>query len=168
MDRETQARAFEPFFTTKPLNEGTGLGLAVVYGVVRQSGGYIHLESELGEGTTFRIYLPRVSGAPAPAHEPAPAAPPPRGSETILFVEDDAAIRGLVASALKGLGYRVLSASDGAAAMHVAQSHSGEIHLLVSDLVMPAVGGRELAARLKSTVPDLKVVFISGYAGHAA
>jgi PAS domain S-box-containing protein len=167
MDRETQARAFDPFFTTKEPNEGTGLGLSVVYGVVRQSGGYIRLESEPGEGTTFRIFLPRVAPREASAHEPARPEAPPRGSETILFAEDDAAVRRLVAGYLENLGYRVLTAQDGVEAMKVAQS-SREIRLLLTDFVMPTVGGRELAARLKSADPGLKVVFISGYAGQSA
>jgi PAS domain S-box-containing protein len=167
MDRETQARAFEPFFTTKQPNEGTGLGLSVVYGVVRQSGGYVRLESEPGLGTTFRIYLPRGAADPVPAHEALSVGSLPLGSETILFAEDDEAIRQFVADALNSLGYHVLSAPDGVAAMSVAQSHPGPIHMLLTDLVMPMVGGRELAQRLKGADPDLKVVFVSGYAGHA-
>jgi CheY-like chemotaxis protein len=167
MDRETQARAFEPFFTTKQPNEGTGLGLSVVYGVVRQSGGYVRLESEPGLGTTFRIYLPRVAADPVPAHEALSVGSLPLGSETILFAEDDEAIRQFVADALNSLGYHVPSAPDGVAAMSVAQSHPGPIHMLLTDLVMPMVGGRELAQRLKGADPNLKVVFVSGYAGHA-
>jgi PAS domain S-box-containing protein len=166
MDRETQAHAFEPFFTTKQPNEGTGLGLSVVYGVIRQSGGCIRLQSEPGAGTTFRIYLPRVTAAPAPAHEPASLAERPRGSETILLAEDDASVRKLVADTLESLGYRVLSAPDGQVAVSMARSYPGEIHVLLSDFVMPMVGGRELATELKSMTPDLKVVFMSGYAGH--
>jgi CheY-like chemotaxis protein len=166
MDRETQTHAFEPFFTTKQPNEGTGLGLSVVYGVIRQSGGCIRLQSEPGAGTTFRIYLPRVTAAPAPAHEPVSLAERPRGSETILLAEDDASVRKLVADTLESLGYRVLSAPDGQVAVSVARSYPGEIHVLLSDFVMPMVGGRELAAELKSITPDLKVVFMSGYAGH--
>ena len=165
MDRETQARAFEPFFTTKQPNEGTGLGLSVVYGVIRQSGGAVRLESEVGVGTTFRIYLPRV--ADEPAREPEPPARPalPRGSETILFAEDDSGIRNLVTRALESLGYRILSAPDGAAAITLAESCSTAVQMLLTDLVMPNLGGRELASRLRDTNPDLKVLFISGYAG---
>jgi signal transduction histidine kinase/ActR/RegA family two-component response regulator len=167
MDRETQARAFDPFFTTKEPNEGTGLGLSVVYGVVRQSGGYIRLESEPGAGTTFRIFLPRVAPEAASPRQPARAEAPPRGSETILFAEDDAAIRRLVAGYLENLGYRVLTARDGLEAMKVAQSSPRQIQLLLTDFIMPVVGGRELAARLKSADPGLRVVFISGYAGNS-
>ncbi len=167
MDQEIQGRVFEPFFRTKQSGDGTGLGLSVVYGVVRQSGGYISLESEPGEGTTFRIYLPRVAAAPMAMPESAPPAALPRGAETILVAEDDAAIRRLVVCALEDLGYHVLSAPDGAAAMSMAQSYSGEIHLLLSDLVMPTMGGRDLAAKLQGAIPSLKAAFISGYAGHA-
>jgi two-component system cell cycle sensor histidine kinase/response regulator CckA len=168
MDRETQARAFEPFFTTKEQHQGTGLGLSVVYGVVRQSGGHIRLESEPGVGTTFRIYLPSVLCAA----EDAPSPPPwslPRGTETILFAEDDPAIRGLLVPFLERLGYHVLSVPDGTAAIGAAQSFSGEIHLLLSDIVMPRMGGRELAKSLKANHhPKLKIVFISGYTGNQA
>ena len=165
MDRETQRRAFEPFFTTKQPNEGTGLGLSVVYGVVRQSGGYIHLESAPGAGSTFRIYLPRVEAAPIAAQEPARAGTFPAGTETILVAEDDPAIRGLMAEALNELGYRVLCAADGDAAVEMASSHPGEIHLLLTDVVMPSLGGHEVAAALKACCPELKVILVSGYAG---
>ena len=166
MDRETKARAFEPFFTTKHASEGSGLGLAVVYGVIRQSGGHISLESEPGAGTVFRIYLPRARSAAAGGAEAAPAlAALPGGNETILFAEDDRAIRSLISRVLEKLGYRVLAAPDGAAGIEMAHAHSGEIHLLLSDIIMPSVGGHELAARLKAEKPDLKVIFISGYAG---
>jgi PAS domain S-box-containing protein len=168
MDRDTQARVFEPFFTTKQPNEGTGLGLSVVYGVVRQSGGYIRLESEPGLGTTFRIFLPRVAPPAAPVPETSTGRAAPRGSETILFAEDDTAIRKLVAHSLRSLGYQVLSAPDGVDAIGMAESHDGPIHLLLSDLVMPTVGGRELAATLRRMSPGLKVLFISGYAGNSA
>ena len=167
MDAETQAHAFEPFFTTKQPNEGTGLGLSVVYGVVRQSGGFIRLESAPGKGTTFRIYLPRVDAVPAPSRVVAPLVSLPRGSEKILLAEDYPAIRRLVSGFLESLGYRVLTVPDGAAAMTLAQSWPGEIQLLLTDFIMPVVGGRELAEKLKGADPGLKVIFISGYAGHA-
>jgi two-component system, cell cycle sensor histidine kinase and response regulator CckA len=167
MDRATKARVFEPFFTTKAPAEGTGLGLAVVYGVIRQSGGYITLDSQPGMGTTFRIYLPAAAAAVTPpGRAAAPLATLPRGNETILFAEDDRPIRLLISRVLERLGYRVLSAPDGAAGIEMARAHPGEIHLLLSDLVMPVVGGHELAAKLKEEKPELKVVFISGYAGH--
>jgi two-component system, cell cycle sensor histidine kinase and response regulator CckA len=167
MTRETQARVFEPFFTTKQPNEGTGLGLSVVYGVVRQSGGSIRMESAPGAGTTFRIYLPRVDAVAAPTRIVPPLVSPPHGSETILFAEDDASIRRLVSGFLEGLGYRVLTVADGVAAANLAQSWQGEIHLLLTDFIMPLLGGRELAEKLKAGDPRLKVIFISGYAGHA-
>lgn len=167
MDAETRRRAFEPFFTTKHPSQGTGLGLSVVYGVVRQTGGYIHLESVPGAGTTFRIYLPRVDAVPVTASIPVPADTFPPGSETILVAEDDPAIRRLVAGTLEELGYRVLCAADGDAALQVAASHKGEIDLLLSDVVMPARGGNELAAALKTCSPDLKVILVSGYSGNA-
>jgi two-component system, cell cycle sensor histidine kinase and response regulator CckA len=167
MDRETRTRAFEPFFTTKHASEGSGLGLAVVYGVIRQSGGHISLESEPGAGTVFRIYLPRADTADAPAADaPAALAALPGGNETILFAEDDRAIRMLISRVLEKLGYRVLAAPDGAAGIELAHAYSGEIHLLLSDIIMPSLGGHELAERLKAEKPELKVVFISGYAGH--
>jgi PAS domain S-box-containing protein len=167
MDRETQARVFEPFFTTKEPNEGTGLGLSVVYGVVRQSGGFVRLESQPGQGTAFRVFLPRIAVVSVAPRVPPRSANLPRGSETILFAEDDAAIRRLVTHSLEGLGYRVLAVPDGIAALAAAKEWRGEIHLLLSDFVMPSLGGRELAARLRNADPLLKVVFISGYAGHS-
>jgi two-component system, cell cycle sensor histidine kinase and response regulator CckA len=166
MDRDMQTRIFEPFFTTKRPNEGTGLGLAVVYGVVRQSGGFIRVESEPGIGTTFRIYLPRIDAPPTPAHPSQSSRALPQGSETVLVAEDDEAIRTLLYGALQSLGYQVLCASDGQAALQAAESHSGEIHLLVSDLVMPTLGGAELASRLRTARPNVKVIFVSGYAGN--
>jgi len=167
MDHTMQAHVFEPFFTTKRPNEGTGLGLSVVYGVVRQSGGNIHLESEPGTGTTFRIFLPRTDAAPIPAQQTQASGPLPQGSETILVAEDDEAIRSLVSGTLESLGYCVLCAPDGLAALEMAQAYPGEIHLLFSDLIMPTLGGSQLAAKLRSRRPGLKVVFVSGYAGHA-
>jgi len=165
MDEATKARIFEPFFTTKHLTEGAGLGLAVVYGVIRQSGGYISLDSHPGLGASFRIYLPCDTSGATAARETSPLTALPGGQETILFAEDDAAIRLLISRVLEKLGYRVLSAPDGAAAFELARLHSGGIHLLLSDIVMPVLGGRELAAGLRAEKPDLKVVFISGYAG---
>jgi two-component system cell cycle sensor histidine kinase/response regulator CckA len=166
MDRQTITRIFDPFFTTKKAGEGTGLGLSMVYGVVRQSGGHIRVESKPGEGSTFRIYLPAVAGASQPQHIVQTPGTPPRGCETILYAEDDHCVRVLFAGYLKTLGYRVLTATDGQEALDLARHHTGSIHLLLSDLVMPNVGGRELAAELRRTDPELKVIFVSGYAGH--
>jgi len=167
MDRLTQSRIFEPFFTTKRIGEGTGLGLSMAYGVVRQSGGHIQVESQPGHGSTFRIYLPCVAGAD-PAGREAGSAAAPRGCETILLAEDEEGVRTLVAAYLRSLGYRVLPAPDGAAALEMARSHPGTLDLLLSDLVMPKVGGRELAVELRRTAARLKVLFVSGYAGHSA
>ena len=138
MTPEVQARVFEPFFTTKGPGEGTGLGLSAVYGIVRQSGGHVEVRSEPGRGSTFRVYLPAVAGAEAG---------PPTGSETVLLVEAEEAVRGLYGLVLRQCGYTVLAATDGADAVRVAGGHAGPIHLLVSDLVMPDTGGREVAER---------------------
>jgi PAS domain S-box-containing protein len=163
MDAETQARIFEPFFTTKEIGKGTGLGLSTVYGVVRQSGGHIWVYSELGLGTTFKIYLPC---AEQPAHVQQPSAAPAeslRGSETILLVEDEEALRGLTRSLLEDSGYTVLEAELPEAAMEIALRHSGKIHILLTDMVMPGMTGKDLAAKLGPMRPEMKVVYMSGY-----
>jgi PAS domain S-box-containing protein len=163
MDAATQARIFEPFFTTKGPGKGTGLGLATVYGVVKQSGGFIWVYSEVGHGTTFKIYLPQIV---AEVEKPAEVPKSPRqttGNETILFVEDEDSVRELVREYLSAAGYRMLEASDGEQALQISSAHSGPIHLLITDVVMPHLSGRELAARLSPARPDLKVLFISGY-----
>jgi two-component system, cell cycle sensor histidine kinase and response regulator CckA len=164
MSAETQARIYEPFFTTKKFGQGAGLGLATVYSIVKRSNGFIATESEPGKGTRFTIYLPRV--APLAGTE-SPAAPltASGGTETILFAEDDESIRKFTSTFLTRLGYRVLSAADGIEAIEIAKTHTGEIDLLVTDIVMPHMGGRELAETLRRTLPDLKILFISGYAG---
>jgi len=167
MDREVQARAFEPFFTTKKTGEGTGLGLSMAFGIVTQSGGSIRLESQPGAGCTFWITLPRtdlMNPEPPPAQSETSI---PRGSETILLAEDEVGVRELIESYLRNLGYQVLAAGDGVAGLAEAQQHPGPIHLLLSDLVMPKSGGRQLAGELKKLLPQLKVIFLSGYAGHA-
>ncbi|HXA78343.1 MAG TPA: CHASE4 domain-containing protein [Candidatus Acidoferrales bacterium] len=163
MDAATQARIFEPFFTTKGPGKGTGLGLATVYGVVKQSGGYIYVYSEINRGTTFKIYLPQVTAdldAPSQETEKRRSA---RGTETILFVEDEQSVRELVRDYLVGAGYCVLEASDGVQASKVAATHPGPIHMLITDVVMPHVSGPELATKLVAERTDLKVLFISGY-----
>lgn len=168
MDAATQARIFEPFFTTKERGKGTGLGLATVYGIVKQSGGWIWVYSEPGQGTTFKVYLPRVAeAAAAPA---APSSAPPvsvRGSETILVVEDDEMIRNLVQKVLKTNGYTVLVAGDGSEAERVARAHVGTIDLLMTDVVLPGLNGREVARRLVAQRPGTKVLFLSGYTDDA-
>jgi two-component system, cell cycle sensor histidine kinase and response regulator CckA len=161
---ELLSRIFEPFFTTKAPGKGTGLGLATVYGIVRQHCGWIEVSSEPGLGTTFRICLPAVPGLPQPAlNEPAP--PPPRGGkETILVVEDEAILRSLVANVLQRAGYRVLTAESGVAALEVWQKRQGDIDLLFTDMIMPdGLTGKELAEQLLAEQSSLKVILTSGY-----
>ena len=170
MDAETQARIFEPFFTTKERGKGTGLGLATVYGVVKQSDGFIWVYSEPGMGATFKVYLPIVDEPLDAPHSEWGASPAVfrRGSETILLAEDEEDVRELAREFLTKSGYVVLEARNGAEALKVASEHSGPIHLLVSDVVMPKMGGPELADRLAPTRPGIKVLFMSGYAEYAA
>ena len=167
MSAETRSHLFEPFFTTKERGKGTGLGLSTVYGIVRQHGGYIVAESEPGQGSTFTIYLPSTEGAP---DEDRTDAGPPRergGSETILLVEDEEDVRGLARDVLENVGYRVLEAASGAEALRMAAEYPDAIHALVSDVVMPEMGGAELAQRLVATRPEVKVLYMSGYTGDA-
>jgi PAS domain S-box-containing protein len=165
MDAETQSHIFEPFFTTKG-TKGTGLGLSTVYGIVKQSGGYIWVYSELGKGTTFKIYLPRIadtaeSVARMIAPKETPVAEP--GTETILLVEDEANLRYLARQFLEKQGYRVIEAADGAVAMQIAVAHEGVIHLLLTDVIMPGLNGREVAQRISEIRPNVKVLYMSGY-----
>jgi two-component system cell cycle sensor histidine kinase/response regulator CckA len=167
MDEKTKRHLFEPFFTTKERGKGTGLGLATVYGIVKQSEGYIWAESEPKQGSTFRVYLPR-SQRQSEAVTPA-AAPAPRhvGSETVLLVEDEAGVRDLARRMLKHAGYRVLDAASGPDAEAVFARHRGSIDLLITDVIMPGMSGPDLFRRLTVDQPGLKVVFISGYATEA-
>ncbi len=165
MDSETQSHIFEPFFTTKG-PKGTGLGLSTVYGIVKQSGGYIWVYSEPGQGTTFKIYLPRVAEAVESAAQvaaPAESASAEPGTETILLVEDEANLRYLARQFLEKQGYRVIEAADGAVAMQIAVAHEGVIHLLLTDVIMPGMNGRELAQRISEIRPNVRVLYMSGY-----
>ena len=167
MTREVQARAFEPFFTTRTTGQGTGLGLATVHGIVKQSGGHIWLYSEPGQGTTFKIHLPRED-APAEKETPAAAAaPPPRGSETVLLVEDEDSLREIVRECLEDAGYTVLDAGSGARALEASASHSGPLHLVITDVVMPGMGGREVVERLQAARPQVRALYMSGYTDDA-
>jgi signal transduction histidine kinase/ActR/RegA family two-component response regulator len=168
MDAETQARAFEPFFTTKPAGQGTGLGLSTVYGIVKQSGGYIWVDSEPGIGTRVRIYLPRVEAA-IEAIEPRrqAVAHAPRGSETLLLVEDEAGVRDLLREWMAGHGYTVLAAANGLDALELAEGFPGPIDLLIADVIMPQMGGPALASRLLPSRPEMRVIYVSGYADEA-
>ena len=163
MDADTQRRIYEPFFTTKVVGKGTGLGLSMIYGIVQQSGGRIAFSSEIGKGTTFRIYFPRVTqqgpvSALQPTHTEAAG-----GSETVLVVEDEDLVRKLLRCILESRGYFVLDAQGGDEAFHVLRSHKGPIHLLITDVVMPRMKGTEVADRLRSIYPEMKVLYVSGY-----
>jgi CheY-like chemotaxis protein len=166
MDVTVRAHLFEPFFTTKEVGKGTGLGLATVYGIVKQSGGYISVYSEPGHGSSFKIYLPRIA-TPVDSAAGAQKGGPARGSETVLVVEDEPAVLALSRRALEAQGYVVLSASDAAAALRVVERHGGMIHLLLTDVVMPGLSGRELADQLSGQRPGIRVLYMSGYPGDA-
>lgn len=163
MDDATRARIFEPFFSTKPSDRGTGLGLATVYGIVKQSGGNIGVYSEPNYGTVIKVYFPVVEKSSTNLDLPVEIPTALEGSETILMVEDDAAVRSLARLALQMYGYQVLEASDGREALALSQRHKGSIHLLVTDVVMPGINGRELAEQLTRKFRDLQVLFLSGY-----
>jgi len=167
MDAATQARIFEPFFTTKGPGHGTGLGLAMVYGVVKQSGGYIEVHSQVGQGTTFQIYLPQVAEKAETSESKKPQRDRKQGSETVLLVEDDAAVRELVDSMLTAQGYNVLVSRDPQDVETICERHAGRIHLLLTDMVLPGMSGREIAKRVGSLRPDVKVLFMSGYTDDA-
>jgi signal transduction histidine kinase len=164
MDEETLRQIFEPFFTTKEEGKGTGLGLATAFGIIKQSGGDIRVQSERGEGTTFAIYLPRAAASVSRIEPRAPAPPTPAGSETILLVEDDELVRLLEREVLLMSGYTVLEAASPSIAIELSRAHPDVIHLMLTDLVMPEMNGDELARLLSSERPDMRVIFASGYA----
>jgi two-component system, cell cycle sensor histidine kinase and response regulator CckA len=163
MDEKTKAHIFEPFFTTKEFGKGTGLGLATVYGIVKQSGGFIWVQSAPGKGTTFDIYLPKVSETILPKEHEGRSKSLPRGSETVLVVEDEEGVRELAAEFLRTSGYSVLEAGDGVEAMEVANRFAGSIQVILTDIVMPRMNGKELVKRMKALRPAAKVIFMSGY-----
>jgi two-component system cell cycle sensor histidine kinase/response regulator CckA len=167
MDRATQDRVFEPFFTTKEPGKGTGLGLSMVYGIVKQSGGFVYVASAIGRGTTFSIFLPRADGSAAPAFGEPPEAMLPKGKETVLVVEDEPQVRSAAARILRRHGYTVLEAPDGVEALELWDHSDAKIALIVSDVVMPGLGGRELLEQLRSRGAQVPVLFISGYTAGA-
>ena len=167
MDEDTQSHLFEPFFTTKNPGRGTGLGLATAYGIIRQSGGAIGIISELGKGTTARIYLPVAEAKAEALPEKTAAAEPLTGAETILLVEDEARVRKLIMDVLAARGYRVLEATRGREAIRLVAAHKGPIHLAVVDVVMPGMSGPDLVRQIQPEHPDLRVLYISGYTDEA-
>jgi two-component system cell cycle sensor histidine kinase/response regulator CckA len=162
MSPEAMAHLFEPFFTTKERGKGTGLGLATVHGIVAQSGGHIHVESQPGRGTTFKICLPR-SDSPHASRPPSKPSASERGSETILVVEDDVQVRGVTVRALEGKGYRVIPAASGEEALAIAQKPGERFDMVVTDVVMPGMSGREVVDELRRSRPDIPALFVSGY-----
>jgi CheY-like chemotaxis protein len=168
MSAETLSHIYEPFFTTKEAGRGTGLGLATVYGIVRQSGGHLAVYSEEGHGTSFKIYLPRIEAAVASLATPTTGAEPTLGTETVLLIEDEMSLREVILDQLNEGGYTVVTGENVAGAVHNAERHEGPIHLVITDIVMPGMGGREAVRRIRASRPDIRVIYMSGYSGGAA
>lgn len=163
MNKEVKEHIFEPFFTTKSVGEGTGLGLSTCYGIITQSEGYIHVDSELGMGTTFKIYLP-VSNEPVDTPQERELYDDlPRGTETVLLAEDESLVRSMVADTLRAQGYQVLEAVNGDEALQIIHRETVAIDVVLTDMVMPGIGGSELVERIRSILPEVKVLFTSGY-----
>jgi CheY-like chemotaxis protein len=168
MDAATLSHVFEPFYTTKERGKGTGLGLATVYGIARQSGGHVVVYSEPGRGATFKVYLPRTEEGETMAAAPLAADVPRTGSETVLLVEDEPSLRAVIHDLLREGGYTVIDGPSPEESLAAAEAHTGPIHLLLTDLVMPRMSGRDAAARISATRPEIKVLYMSGYADAAA
>jgi CheY-like chemotaxis protein len=167
IDAETKAHLFEPFFTTKPIGKGTGLGLSTAYGIVKQSGGTIEVDSVPGEGTTFRVYLPMVDQPVSPRIPRKASNPVTTGSETVLLAEDQASIRSTLREFLESKSYKVLEAQNGGEALDLARHHPGPVDVLVTDVIMPQIRGLDLAKRVTELRPDICVIFMSGYSEDA-
>jgi CheY-like chemotaxis protein len=167
MDAETLSHVFEPFFTTKEPGQGTGLGLATVYGIVKQSGGFIAVESEKGKGSAFRLYLPRTDEEVARGEVAAVRPPSRRASETILLVEDEVSVRAVIREILESAGYAVVASETPEEALALAESHGREIDLLLTDVIMPGLNGPQVAERLRRLRPGMKVLYMSGYTDDA-
>jgi len=167
MDKETLEHIFEPFFTTKEVGKGTGLGLSTVYGIVKQNNGFIWVYSETGHGSIFKIYLPKVKGDAKPEEKEQTPVDDLSGSETVLIVEDDDSLRIFAQKILHIYGYRTLTAENGEDALRVCKEHECPIHLLLTDVVMPKMDGKELAERLQPLYPQMKVIYMSGYTDNA-
>jgi CheY-like chemotaxis protein len=167
MDKDTLEKIFEPFFTTKRIGKGTGMGLATVYGIVKQNNGFINVYSEPGKGTTFRIYLPRCKDEGMAIDEPHTHAKPLTGTETVLLVEDNEALLKMVEIMLEELGYTVLAAGSPVKAFQLAEEYASDIHLVLTDVVMPEMNGRDLLKRLRALRPGMKCLFMSGYTTNA-
>ncbi len=168
MDATTAERAFEPFFTTKERGKGTGLGLPMVFSIVQSAGGQVRLQSKVDEGTTLRVYLPFCEGEPAPRATPQRGTEAVGGGESVLLVEDDDAVRRVTSRMLEGLGFRVIAAAGPRQALDLARDHIGTIDVLLSDVIMPGINGREMAEAVRKLRPAMKVVFVSGYTDDVA